>query len=627
MESIFPRNTGSNAIVRSHARPAVGLGVQENAADIPSLVQRATQAHQYGVWLQSNTASSPGLTPHGVDLHGISTLRRLPIGDIVNAKHTRYASFNDQKTHWAAMLIVMLPTRATCDALIDFFFENLSWVYRVHHAPTFMLDYEAFWGKELETIDIHFLAMLFSLILASGIRVTERYCVEHGIDFNELRENIHIWYSAIRQALSLGDADSNPSIEALQAMITLQHYLYATRKDNVIKLLLVSAVEGAHALGLDSESTSVNMVQREVHHRVWWEICVSDTYHAMSTQNPTLVQSYQSPVPAPLNCSDMDISASTITVHASDEPTEMSMNIARGQIFQVFNRLLMDHGAHLDSFEFVVSLDAELFDVMDQFPWFFKPKFAHRWAELSPEFHFVPWAYQLLNGCICMQRIRMYWPFITTKPDTAWEVIMAAASDALTVYQMIRGMQQRPIKDLQNCGIIYYQLFSVAVTLASLLLVHRPEFHNQVRVIRGRIETVALDLAQLSTEEVSPLASEQSKIIGEILEMYDFPSKVDPRSTNLLISQLRMALGGRSKLLGPDQAGATPRSDTQEPSIHTPDLETDISVLKADIHSASELSERFWASSTIQEIFTNIDLVCLGLEQNSLRSHLGIGVY
>jgi hypothetical protein len=94
-------------------------------------------------------------------------------------------------------------------------------------------------------------------------------------------------------------------------------------------------------------------------------------------------------VPASLNCNDEDINRTTIHVRLVDEPTEMSLNIARGKIFITLNRLYVESGNRLSDHEFVASIDSELTEIMNNLSWFLKVEFSPRWAELPERFNSI----------------------------------------------------------------------------------------------------------------------------------------------------------------------------------------------------------------------------------------------
>jgi hypothetical protein len=299
-------------------------------------------------------------------------------------------------------------------------------------------------------------------------------------------------------------------------------------------------------------------------------------------QRPTLVQSYLSTVPVSLNCNDAGISDTTINVRRMDEPTEMSMNVTRTKVLIVLNKLYMDSGHHLSSYRFVADIDTELSTIIDDFPWFFNVKNSHRWTELPQSLDFIR-VYNILHTCICMQRIRMYRPFIHS--DTgAWEMTLTAARDALAVYEVLRTVHTHQPQSPRKYGIAHYQVYSVAVTLAVLLLVETPVPDERIAAIRSCIELVISDLDQLSREEKIPVALEESKIISQILEMYDSPEQTKGLSSDQLVAQIYTVVGGRmttKNYLERGSAHLTPHSAMSQQPVVTDERDRSQSKLRS----------------------------------------------
>lgn len=181
-------------------------------------------------WQGEDSPLQMSFIPLAFDILEITKRRHLKITDIDDWTGTKFSSNGDPKEHWQVLLSGMLPKRAFCTILIEFFFGNLNWIYRSIHVPSFMDEYESFWSKEVHEIELHWLALLFSLISSSAMSLTATICTAHGVKPRDVRQSGHRWYSASRQALIAGDWEAKPSLEALQAIMNLQHYLYATKK-------------------------------------------------------------------------------------------------------------------------------------------------------------------------------------------------------------------------------------------------------------------------------------------------------------------------------------------------------------------------------------------------------------
>jgi hypothetical protein len=214
--------TGSTILVEAGVSSRNSASQKARLSSPPKPVPRPT-LKGHGEDLQLQISFMPLL-----DIAEITKLRRLKITDIADGNGTQFSPSN-QKEHWQVVLSRILPKRAFCTVLVEFFFGNLNWIYRSIHVPSFMDEYESFWSKEVHEVKLHWLALLFSLISSSAMSLTAKVCAANGFEPREVRQSSHLWYSATRQALVAGEWETRPSFEALQAVINLQHYLYATK--------------------------------------------------------------------------------------------------------------------------------------------------------------------------------------------------------------------------------------------------------------------------------------------------------------------------------------------------------------------------------------------------------------
>ena len=162
------------------------------------------------------------------------SLRQKTVASVVSGSIPIVASTDDKRDYWRLRLAENLPEQRLCNTLVDYFFVNLNWIYHATHVPSFREEYSAFWSKQTCEIDLHWLALLFSLVSSAAIVLPTVLCEQIGFNREDVRLGAHAWYSASRQALAAHDWEAQPSFLALQTVINLQHYLYATKKTETV---------------------------------------------------------------------------------------------------------------------------------------------------------------------------------------------------------------------------------------------------------------------------------------------------------------------------------------------------------------------------------------------------------
>lgn len=270
----------------------------------------------------------------------------------------------------------------------------------------------------------------------------------------------------------------------------------------------------------------------------------ADRFQSICLSRPPLIQARLSKVPIPLNCNDIDITETTIHPRPMDQPTQMSQNVFRARVFKVFNKLYVDDGAHVLSYDFVKSIDAEISAVIDDFPWYFKiENGVANSINLPPDLDFVSWQFHILYTCICTQRMRMYRAFLHPRVGDSWIQCVNAAEESFTVYRSIRDREGAEFTKSQKFLAQAYQIFSVAVAIAALLIVEGSVSSSS---LRGEIEMAILDLGALNTRDLTiSLASEGVKVLTRMLIIHDQRGASSPEESEELVSGISTVFGGK----------------------------------------------------------------------------------
>ena len=218
----------------------------------------------------------------------------------------------------------------------------------------------------------------------------------------------------------------------------------------------------------------------------------------------------------------------------------MSYNILRAKLMAILQKLYVDNCSRLTSYNFVQSIDAEMMQVVDSFPWYFRirrdeegiPALAMGTNDLS-------WQQHLLHTCICVQRIRMYRPFLHPPVGAAARICSESAESVLSVYTLLRNSYSEQLRRSPRFVLQSYQIYSAAVALAAFLLVERT-FPPQR--IRKDIEMVIADLAQRDT--AAAVAVDGSELLQKMLDMCDRWDRLNAQESEQLIQAIATVFGG-----------------------------------------------------------------------------------
>ena len=252
-----------------------------------------------------------------------------------------------------------------------------------------------------------------------------------------------------------------------------------------------------------------------------------------------LIASHLSTVPEPLNCNDRDLTATTVSPRPMFESTVMSVNICRTKVLRVMNKLSRPNGASNNSYDFISGIDLEVSHVLHECPTYAQIINDSSCTELSPELECIYWQYNNIQTFVCLQRIRMYRPFLRSREGESLIKCINSAESAFTVYLNMR-QKSKGFQRSQKFRAQVYQSFQAAVCLAMFLLVERPA---QGQKIRGDLETVVCDLEMLK-EEAVPIASEGRVILRQIMNMYDKPAQVRAMRSANLVREIQIVFGG-----------------------------------------------------------------------------------
>lgn len=400
----------------------------------------------------------------------------------------------------------LLPSKVQTNLLVDFYLQNVDYVYRPLHHPTFKKTLEEFWYNE-EEVDIGWLSTLFMVLGLAAIHLPKGLI---NISSEEIQRSHVIWFDASKECVSIADSlrkcASMFNLHILQWFSLCQLYFYATRRAEQLTDILHKAIKDAHAMGLDKDDKdNPNLLELEMKRRLWWDICGCDTFRALSLGTKPSIRSYNSVVPFPSNCNDADMTPDSIKVRSINQPTDNSFNIYRALMMKIMNgmfekkhQVTMKDMKILErvtdkTFRGLVEIDIELCHTNKS--WFFEiDKEGALPHTLDSKIHFQ---HHMLHTCICIHRFRLYQNYLQEGIPVALEVARTTAKSLFSVYKRLRTMY-----DLKNPLFLpaIHQGFTGSIIQSMMILVGSNLSKADQTSLFGDIELLLSDLQVLSED-------------------------------------------------------------------------------------------------------------------------------
>ncbi|KEF51871.1 uncharacterized protein A1O9_12209 [Exophiala aquamarina CBS 119918] len=520
----------------------------------------------------------------------------------------------NERIEWQIYLVGSLPLRSQCDLYVSWFLEHINYLYQTIHSSSFRQQYSSFWTTPVASADLVWLSLLYVMISLSTMFIEPE--TFNAIDVAELRESAPYWFKLSRLALHAGEYEARPCLTQLMVFQESQLYWYATKAIETLNSCLGQAIRCAQALGLDKDRAPSSDLESELRHRIWWDLCSNDTFQSLCLDRQPLVQSHLSEVPFPQNCDDCDLTATSILVRPIEQPTVMSQHVFRAKVFKVLNRLYANNGSDITDYDAVSAVDQEVTTIVNQYPWYLlrqadsgsSPFIS---TSLPPSFDYLQWQQHVVHTSICIQRIRMYRPFLRTHFESCWSKCVAATEDAFAVYHDIRSSDPERFRRSSKKIVQSYQIFCAAISIAVFLVVERPILPSK---ILSDIELVMHDLKELAEDKNSiPIAIHGRRSLIKILDAYQGYSRDARNRVNMgeaptdgvetlhsLVPEIYTVMGGPSSTKKYLESSSVPRSRNTEKaaarnqnpssSLLTPSASTAAASLQSPLESMSSVA-------------------------------------
>jgi len=212
-------------------------------------------------------------------------------------------------------LINFLPTKAAADKLVRNYYDNVHFLARVVHWPSFQVQYENFWTSVLAGLEPHawqqaiVLAVLFSAVAS----MTEGDVA--ALFGRPKRTILGNFQTGTEVCLSKAQFLRATKIETLQALVI---YLIPMCRDQLSRahsVLVGMAVRLAETMGLHRDPQDVyglSPVECQVRRTIWFQLCFLDLRTCESQGPRPCIKREDYDTRFPLNVNDVDLLSSPV---------------------------------------------------------------------------------------------------------------------------------------------------------------------------------------------------------------------------------------------------------------------------------------------------------------------------
>ncbi|CAI9638146.1 hypothetical protein GT037_000273 [Alternaria burnsii] len=410
------------------------------------------------------------------------------------------------------VLQLLLPSSDQVQELVDYHRNCLLWYHGSYFAPTFQAQLRDFYDKhngliDQASIDLQWVALLFSVLTASLVCVPDVRAQSWGFDQIERQKLSRRWYQAIFICLNRADYTSNLSILSCQAIATATasaHLLGFSTKQSIHLATAVRIAQslGIHRLGPDASGSDV---AKETGRRVWCQLCSQDWFSIPFSESYLVSPRYSTSAP-PSNSHDHNLLAVD-----PDIPTITSYSRFLRDIAIIMPQLqdgLISSNTPYTRYEKVLHWDARLRGLATRE----RPLFMKN-TPLDPTWpEWVPWARRALAITSSHKIIMIHRSFLLdsfANPAFAFtrRTCLAASKTIIKEYKCLIG------EDGPTLWI--HQAFAVAASITLLLDVLHRDLHDNEGYEHRELAQDVMQILQRHPE--SMIATRGSKLLEALI--------------------------------------------------------------------------------------------------------------
>ncbi|KAH7395559.1 fungal-specific transcription factor domain-containing protein [Cadophora sp. MPI-SDFR-AT-0126] len=285
-------------------------------------------------------------------------------------------------------LPTLLPSRSQGEVLLEYYFDNVNWLYHIIHKPTVRKIFDAVYtdverGRAPDYGHLSLIATLFALS-AYFCGPNSDTCLKYSDAMNYSRR----WTLLAQESLSAANCLAHPTVETLQSLILIAAHMMANiGAIATLRTLSATIMHSARMMSLHTldtprnkrlrENTTVDYVDLEVKRRLWWHIASTDwmlSFMSGAQCGTYMIHPKQMNVDYPTNVCDESITPMGPSSYAvaCKYPTEMTYFLFRLRFATVFREMVdvaWDTGSDIDDlpYEIVIEFDKKLNDLSAYF--------------------------------------------------------------------------------------------------------------------------------------------------------------------------------------------------------------------------------------------------------------------
>ncbi|KAH8700078.1 hypothetical protein BGW36DRAFT_424919 [Talaromyces proteolyticus] len=401
-------------------------------------------------------------------------------------------------------LEALLPSKHQIYYLVDYHELYLLWYHGSYHGPTFQCELQSAIRDETDgatldiaQLDLQWIALLFSIMVASLVCAPSAEIEEWGFHCVEVSELAAAWFKACINCLNKANYSAKRNIYSVQAIATLAMSAHILDQSAELSVLRGAATQIARGLGLDqlshdarvdivtstsSEADKYKLLQRDTGRRLWFQLCVQD-WISLPFSESHIIDPLQFTSCKPAN-------RNFLTMDLIDEncPTYVSYT---NYLFQIAKLMAKHHEAVLRSstlltkYEHTLDYDYRLRTLATKA----MPKYFHIVEPIDPVWpDWIPWARRSLTICFAHKMIMIHRAFLRKSFENA--AFSATQSTCLAAAKTI--LKEVQTRDMEGPTIWIDEAYCASAGVVLCLdILHRPPtdtlFQTHVDLARGCI--------------------------------------------------------------------------------------------------------------------------------------------
>ena len=405
-----------------------------------------------------------------------------------------------------SFLQLLLPSKRQVFQLCEYHIDQILWYHNCFDGSTFHAELVAAsstpQGLQIQNMDLQWAALLFSILSASMVGVSDSIALSWGFQKEERHKLTRQWFRSCLTCLNLADYLRLHHVYSVQAIAILTQSSHILGYSNTQNGMLGAALKvaqglGLQRLGLDDDEVNITsstgvlivpaqrqkIVQRELGRRLWAQLCIQDWFQIPFSEMYSINRLHFSSL-KPSNLDDV-----SLQVLSDEMPTKTGFG---NFLYEIAKLMPQMHDAILSAntlytrYEHVLEWDKKMRHLVLEA----SPKWLNSMEPWEPHWPvWVSWARRSTNLCFHHKIIMVHRPFLGrsfTEPTFAF-----SRRACLTASKMILK-EAKHAYDEEGPNLWIDQAFMVAAGITLALDTfhrreHEPELEEHKRLVENTI--------------------------------------------------------------------------------------------------------------------------------------------